>query len=87
MVVHRRSSHDSRKNMLVHHRVNTLANVLESMGRLHSSTRGMLSICAYMRFTKRSRHTYMRFTKKSRQIKTYFNQLEISTMCNNMNQF
>ena len=45
MMVHRRSSQDSRKNMLVHHRVNTLAEVLESMGRLHSSTRGMLSIC------------------------------------------
>ena len=29
--------------------------------------------------------TYTRFTKKSRQIKTYFNQLEILTMCNNMN--
>ena len=42
MEVHRGCSHDSRNN--VPHRMDTLVEVLESMGRLHSSTRGLLSI-------------------------------------------
>ena len=45
MVIHGGCSHDSRNNVLVPHRINTLVEVLEAMGRLHSSTRGKLSIC------------------------------------------
>ena len=44
MVIHRGCSHDSQNNVLVPHGMNTLVEVLESLGSLHSSTSGMLSI-------------------------------------------